>query len=299
MPLVALPTVTHAPAVVAVPAPFFWDAQTQQRIGSQATRFEVDGASDATALSPWYHLAYIEGGDHVRVHEHGAPMTRSPESDIAKSANVAWHVASALLGASADGARPAEIPVWARPRTGGSDGTSAGVVFALADLDLLTPGRLVGDLRVAGTGSIGSDGVLTAVRAVDAKLAAARLAHADVVFSPDFPVGSAPVTTVISHVGTDDGLRTIGEWLNMTAYERAGRRASLRSGELALVQVDDVRQALGWLCGRTDGRLVCAIARAAARTSVADARPYTVTRSLASPAGGGATVRGKSLPHGG
>jgi hypothetical protein len=291
MPLVALPSVTHAPAVVAVPAPFFWDAQAQQRIGSEATRFEVDGPSDATALSPWYHLAYIEGGDQVRVHDHGAPMTRSPQSDIAKSASVAWHVAGALLGAPGGVARPAGIPAWARPRTGGSDGTSAGIVFALADVDLLTPGRMVGDLRVAGTGSIGSDGVLTAVRGVDAKLAAARLARADVVFAPDFPAGSPPVTTVISHVGPDTRGRTIGEWLNTTAYESAGRRAALRPGELALVQVDDVRQALAWLCGRTGGRLVCAVARAAGRASVGEARPYTVGPAPGAPSSTAGTAR--------
>jgi hypothetical protein len=285
----ALPTAAHAADVVDVPAPLFWDAQTHRRIGGDADRFELDDPSDAVALSTWYHLSYVDGGDRIQVHDHSSRTSRGMESDIAKSENVAWHVAGALLGGPGGVARPAEIPAWARPRTGGSDGTSAGIVFALAELDLLTPGRLAGDLRVAGTGTIGSDGVVTAVRGVDAKLAAARLAHADVMFAPDFPSGTASVTKVISHVGSDDPGRSIGDWLNTADYENAGRRAAVLAGHLALVQVDDVRQALAWLCGRTDGHIGCAVAHAASRTSVRGARPYARGKSSTEPSTGPST----------
>jgi hypothetical protein len=101
------------------------------------------------------------------------------------------------------------------PRTGGSDGSSAGITFALADVDLLTPGHLGSGLRLAGTGTIGSDGVVTAVGGVDAKLAAARLVPADVIFASDLPSGTSSVTTVISHVGNDGPERRIGDWLTL------------------------------------------------------------------------------------
>ncbi len=224
--IIAVPANAHAAEVVDVPAPLFWDAQAQQRIGGDADRFELDDAHRSAAMSAYYHLSYVVGGDRIQVHDHNASTSTGVESDIAKSENVAWHVAGALLGGPGGVARAAEIPAWARPRTGGADGTSAGIVFALADIDLLTPGRLAADLRVAGTGSIGSDGTVTAVRGVDAKLAAARLAHADVMFAPDFPAGTGPVTTVISHLGRDDPDRRIGDWLDTAGYEDAGRRAA-------------------------------------------------------------------------
>jgi hypothetical protein len=186
----------------------------------------------------------------------------------------------------AGGAGPRQLPGWARPRTGAADGTSAGVLFALADIDLLTPGSLAGDLRVAATGSIGSDGTVTAVRLVDAKVAAARLAAADVVFAPDFPTGAGPVTRVSSHGGEPTVDRAIGDWLNTGGFEAAGRAAASRSGT-ALVQIDDVRQALAWLCGRTGLRLTCDVARAAASVPLIVARP-----SLRSGAPAGRDVRG-------
>jgi hypothetical protein len=87
------------------------------------------------------------------------------------------------------------------------------------------------------------NGTVTAVRGVDAKLAAARLAGADLVFAPDFPAGAPAATRVLSHRGRPTADRPIGDWLNTLGFEAAGRTAPTRPG-LALVQIDDVRQAL-------------------------------------------------------
>jgi hypothetical protein len=224
-------------------------------------------------LSTWYHLAYVAGGDRLRVYDQSLPTERGPDSAIAKSQNVAWHVATTLLDSSRAPARPGEIPDWARPRTAQLDGPSAGLLYALADLDLLTPGRLAGSLRVAATGAVGSDGVVTSVRMVDAKLAAARLAGSDVFFAPAIPAGEIGAT-VLSHQGTPAAHGAIGEWLNTAGYELAGRAASAPSGETALVPVDDVRQALAWLCGRTQRPETCAVAHAGAALPFDAARPY-------------------------
>ena len=195
-------------------------------------------------------------------------------SPTSPSRNVAWHVAGALLGGPGGVARAGEVPAWARPRTAGADGTSAGIVFALADIDLLTPGRLAAGLRVAGTGSIGSDGTVTAVRGVDAKLAAARLAHADVMFAPDFPSGTGPVTTVTPTSVATTPIDASATGSTPRATRTPAAVPPREPGHLALVQIDDARQALSWLCGRTDNPVACAVAHAAANASIRLARPY-------------------------
>jgi hypothetical protein len=152
-------------------------------------------------LSVWYHLAYVAGGDRLRVYDHSLPAEGDPSSAISKSEDVAWHVATTMLAGSSTPDRRGALPAWARPRADQLDGPSAGLLYALADLDLLTPGRLAGGLRVAATGALGSDGVVTSVRMVDAKLAAARLADADVFFAPTMPAGEIGVA-VTSRQGT-------------------------------------------------------------------------------------------------
>jgi hypothetical protein len=256
-------------------APLFWDDQTHQRVGADADRFELDDPTTVADQSSWYYLSYTVPGDRLRMHDHNPATTQGSDSAIAHSEDVAWHVATLLLGDAHGFARIGELPAWARPRTGGTDGGSGGLLFALADLDVLTPGPLAGQLRVAATGAIGSDGVVTAVRMVDAKLAAARLAHVGVMFAPDFPDGVDPVVTITSHTGPPTPERTIGDWLNTTSYEAAGRAAAHHPDHLALVRIDDVRQALAWLCGRTNQPTACRIVHTAAAVALIDARPYT------------------------
>ncbi len=156
------------------------------------------------------------------------------------------------------------------------DGPSAGLLYALADLDLLTPGRLAGSLRVAATGALGSDGVVTSVRMVDAKLAVARLARSDVFFAPAVPAGEVGVT-VASHQGRPAAHGAIGDWLNTVGYELAGRAASAHAGEIALVPVDDVRQALAWLCGRTQQPETCAVAQRGRGRALRRRSPLRIT----------------------
>ena len=79
---------------------------------------------------------------------------------------------------------------------------------------------------------------------------------------------------VVSHVGDPAPQRDIGDWLDTPAYEAAGRAARSRPGDLALVQVDDIRQALAWLCGRTAVAATCALANTTAAVPLWRARPY-------------------------
>ena len=142
-------------------------------------------------------------------------------------------------------------------------------MFTLAYIDLLTPGRLVGDLRVAGTGAIGNDGVVTPVSNVEVKVAAALLARPDVIFTPSAAT-SVEHTTIIESQHTRllaDGY-TVGEWLNVNGYEQAGREAARHPGTVAFVVVHDLRQALAFLCGRTSNATTCAAAQRSANLPI-------------------------------
>ncbi len=63
-------------------------------------------------------------------------------------------------------------------------GPSAGLMFALAILDKLTPGAVTGGLSVAGTGTIAADGEVGPIGGIQQKLAAAEDAGAEVFLVP-------------------------------------------------------------------------------------------------------------------
>lgn len=81
-------------------------------------------------------------------------------------------------------------------------GSSAGLMFALAVVDKLTPGELTGGRFVAGTGTIDSSGVVGKIEGIRFKMLAAREAGATVFLVPadncEGAVGNVP-----------DGLQTV------------------------------------------------------------------------------------------
>jgi hypothetical protein len=249
---------------VDVPATQFANIDGGRR-GAQAARIELDDTNLDHALSAWYRLAYIDGGTRLQVFEHYTRNTLGPGTDIALSQGTAWILANQAVGPYGASTTAGDIPDWARVRTGNNTGPSAGLIFTLSYIDLLTPGPLLGDLHVAGTGGIGDDGVVFPVSNVEVKVAAALLAHPDVVFTPR-PSTLIEHTTIIESQHTRivaDG-STVGEWLNVTGYEQAGRDAANHPGTTAYVVVHDYRQALAFLCGRTNNPTTCNIAQRAA-----------------------------------
>ncbi len=235
------------------------------RAGGEATRIELDDAGRSAGLSAWYRLAYVEGDSRLRVFEHYSATTRPATSDIVESENAAWRLANQTAAPAGSASASNRLPRSAWFRTGNDTGPSAGLMFTLAYIDLLTPGRLVGNLRVAGTGAIGRDGVVAPVSNVDVKVAAALLARPDVVFTPTAS-NSIEHTTIIESHHTRlpaDGY-TVAEWLNTQGYEQAGRDAARHPGTAAFVVVHDFRQALAFLCGRTQNTGTCSAAQRAA-----------------------------------
>jgi hypothetical protein len=248
-----------------VPAPNLPDTADGARSGGVATRIELDDADLSSELSAWYRLAYVDGGTHLRVFEHYAATTADAESDLVQSEYVAWQVANNAVG-PANGFLASEVlPRWAWFRTGSDVGRSAGFMFTLAYVDLLTPGLLVGNLHVAGTGGIGRDGVVFPVTNVEIKVAAAMLTQPDVIFTTR-PSKLIEHTTIVEseHTRNPDAGYTAGQWLNVIGYQQAGRDAAAHPGTVAFVVVHDIRQALAWLCGRSDNATTCEIARKAA-----------------------------------
>lgn len=248
-----------------VPAPRAFGADGVARRGGLAARIELDSATFTSAGSAWYRLAYIDGGTRLQVFEHSAVTSTGSNSDAIQSETIAWRLANQALGMTPDEARRTRLPRWAHIRTGNQIGFSAGLIFTLAYIDLLTPGRLVGNLRIAATGGVGPDGVVIPAFGLDAKVAAALLTRPDVIFTTSAPDSIAHVTVIESqHTRLLDVGDTVASFLNLGQYQQAGRDAATHPSTLAVVVVHDLRQALAWLCGRTQTTTTCAAARTTA-----------------------------------
>jgi PDZ domain-containing protein len=76
-------------------------------------------------------------------------------------------------------------------------GPSAGMIFALAIYDTLTPGAMLDGLRVAGTGVINGDGEVGAIGGIQQKIAAAA--------DDDIELFLAPASNCDDVVGARNG----------------------------------------------------------------------------------------------
>ncbi|GAA2034026.1 S16 family serine protease [Pseudokineococcus marinus] len=81
-------------------------------------------------------------------------------------------------------------------------GPSAGMVFALGLVDLLTPGSLTGGLHVAGTGTVSAEGAVGPIGGIRQKLVGASRAGAEVFLAP-----AVNCDEVVGHV--PDGMRVV------------------------------------------------------------------------------------------
>lgn len=263
------PEGTRVVPTVDAPAPQLFAADGVARRGGQAARIEVDDPTRNATTSAWYRLAYIDGGTRLQVFEDSAATTTGPQSEAIQSETIAWHLAKTALGLNSENATDDPLPRWAHIHTGNQTGYSAGLIFTLAYIDLLTPGQLVGNLRIAATGGVGPDGVVTPAFGIDAKVSAALLTRPDVIFTTSAPQSTDHVTIIESHhTRNPDPGYTVAEWLNLDHYQQAGQDAAKHQGTLALVVVHDLRQALAWLCGRTHNTTTCTTASRAATISI-------------------------------
>lgn len=87
-----------------------------------------------------------------------------------------------LLGIVVAGAY--DFPVDVDIELGSVGGPSAGLIFALSIIELLTPGEMTGGLHFAGTGTIAADGTVGPIGGIRQKLAAAADAGAVAFLAP-------------------------------------------------------------------------------------------------------------------
>jgi Lon-like protease len=101
----------------------------------------------------------------------------------------------------------------------GIGGPSAGMMWTLGLIDLLTPGDLAGGRIVAGTGEISPDGQVLPIGGVEQKVAAAEAAHAKVFF---VPVANADDAASVAHGITLVPVKTYSDALDWLEAHPAG-----------------------------------------------------------------------------
>lgn len=110
-----------------------------------------------------------------------------------------------------------ELPYVVTIDAGNVGGPSAGMMFALAIYDKITPGALTGGLNIAGTGTINSDGQVGGIGGIHQKMYAAERAGVDYFLAPaencDEVVGNIPDGLKVARVETFEQARDLVEAL--------------------------------------------------------------------------------------
>jgi Lon-like protease len=120
---------------------------------------------------------------------------------------------TAQLGIYGKDALLFDVPVPVEIKAGAISGPSAGLMFTLQIIDQLTPGGIVGDLVVAGTGTIEHDGTVGAIGGVKQKVFAAEAAGARVFFAPEANYADARSVATRIEVVQVEHVRDALTWL--------------------------------------------------------------------------------------
>jgi PDZ domain-containing protein len=137
----------------------------------------------------------VTPGDAVRV-----TVRRQGAETTVTTPSRRWEDGRTILGIRVDPSfkPPFEVTI----RIGNVGGPSAGTMFALGIVDVLTPGDLTGGHHIAGTGTITENGDIGAIGGIDQKMVGARKAGARWFLAP-----SDNCDEVADHV--PDGLRVV------------------------------------------------------------------------------------------
>jgi PDZ domain-containing protein len=138
----------------------------------------IDGRTidDLGDLTEAIEAAGIGATLEVRVR----PVERSGSGQVVRVQTVRSEDGSPIIGIAPVRNFPFEVSI----QSGDVGGPSAGLMWALGVVDLLTPGSLAREGTVAGTGSIALDGRVGAIGGVRAKIVAAERAGAEVFLVP-------------------------------------------------------------------------------------------------------------------
>jgi len=112
---------------------------------------------------------------------HGGTTTREVEVELIESPDEPGRT---IIGVWPADTRRVTLPFEVEIDTDRIGGPSAGLAFALALIDELSPGELTGGVRVAATGTIDADGTIGSIGALRQKAVAVREAGATVFLVP-------------------------------------------------------------------------------------------------------------------
>lgn len=241
-------------------------------VGSAAWRFGFAGPTPHPYGDYWF-LTFSRSYDGVQVVE-SSPLGDGSGARLETASRINGHTAQVLLGvvepSFADPDHDSRPP-WTAWNSAHVDGPSAGVIVTLALVDAWTPGDLTGGIEVSGTGQIMSMGQVSAVGYVEAKFAAAQVAGAQVFFTPDAPevseidpLGPVPWPGPVAEM-------PIREAFGLDTY-RAWGAADVGRDQIRVVVINDMRQALAYLCGRGSAP-ACEVLAADPVHTLAEARP--------------------------
>ena len=184
-------------------------------------------------MSAWYWHGLRLRRYPTAVFEHSPRPRAGPESDMMRTRP---SPGGGQQGGRTGAVRPHPITCHAGHMfAGDADGPAAGLMMTLAYIDLLTPGALVGDMRVAGTGGIRPDGLAFPVKAVDVKVATAMLTQPDVIFVTKPPMSVENVTIVESQKERIPADGYTRRWLHFAALRSRPRRRAIRGSSVVVV----------------------------------------------------------------
>ena len=115
----------------------------------------------------------------------------------------------AIIGIVPADTRTVDVPFEVDISTDSIGGPSAGLAFALALLDELTPGNLMGDVAVAATGTIAEDGTVGAIGALRQKAVAVERSGAELFLVPKSQTADE-IASARAAVGSALGIVPVG-----------------------------------------------------------------------------------------
>ena len=220
---------THEPDLVA------------DQVGGIAARLHAEGD---TPIPGHVFLLLARAGStaSARLYDR-TPYTHDggAHDDTLESNQVAARAVEALTGSDVEVLELTSAP-------GG--GASAGLTYAIAYLNAVSDGAFTGELRVAATGRLDEDGHVGSIDHIDLKTAAARLADADVLFTPVAPssetIDAYADRLVGESVRPADGAVTLNDPRRVETFRRWGAG---RPDGMDVVDARHLIDVAAYLCG--------------------------------------------------
>ncbi len=175
-------------------------------VDGQSTPSADDVVTDTRRHSPGQVI-------HLRVHPVDGSHARNVAITLGAHRDHGKEVA--FIGVSLEAHNSYDLPFPVKIDSANIGGPSAGLAFALAIVQELTPGDITGDHRISATGTIAPDGSVGEIGGVAQKADAARAAGATVFLVPSANYAQAkahagPHLRVISVKSLDDALAALG-----------------------------------------------------------------------------------------